>query len=133
MIETARWNDPAPPRGTRILVTRYRPRGVRKSDETWSEWHPNLGPSRELHADYYGKNGAPIGWTEFEKRYLAEMQNETSTIELIAERVRAGEPITLLCSSACVDESRCHRSLLAVLVRAAMDSMGVPVRHNVAF
>jgi uncharacterized protein YeaO (DUF488 family) len=34
-IQTRRWNDPAEEGdGTRILITRYRPRGVKKSEET---------------------------------------------------------------------------------------------------
>ena len=37
-IKTARWNDLAEgDGGTRVLVARYRPRGVRKTDETWDE------------------------------------------------------------------------------------------------
>ena len=43
--------------GTRILITRYRPRGLKKTDETWSEWLPDLGPSKDLHAHAYGKRG----------------------------------------------------------------------------
>jgi len=38
----------------------------------------------------------------------------------LAARVRQGETITLLCSSACVDESRCHRSLLRELIESAV-------------
>jgi uncharacterized protein YeaO (DUF488 family) len=38
---------------------------VRKEAETWDAWAANLGPSRELNAALYGKNGAPIDWFEF--------------------------------------------------------------------
>jgi len=34
----------------------------------------------------------------------------------LARRVAAGETITLLCSSACTDPERCHRTLLARLI-----------------
>ena len=116
-MKTKRWNDPAAPDdGTRILVCRYRPRGVRKADETWDEWQQALAPSRELHAAYYGKHGPPIGWTEYRRRYLAEMKQQQAAIAALAERVRAGEPITLLCSSACVDPTHCHRTLLFELI-----------------
>jgi hypothetical protein len=37
----------------------------------------------------------------------------------LARRSQAGETITLLCSSACTRESRCHRSLLKELIDAA--------------
>jgi uncharacterized protein YeaO (DUF488 family) len=116
-IRTKRWNDPAEPDdGFRLLVCRYRPRGVRKDQETWDAWWPHLGPSRELHAAYYGKDGPPIGWTDYQRRYLAEMREQGEAIASLAQRVAGGERITLLCSSACLDPSRCHRSLLANLV-----------------
>jgi uncharacterized protein YeaO (DUF488 family) len=119
-IRTKRWNDPREPDdGLRVLVCRYRPRGVRKEDETWDVWRPDLGPSRELHAAYYGKRGAPIGWAEYVPRYLKEQEGSREVIAELAARARAGETITLLCSSACVDEARCHRSLLATLMREA--------------
>jgi uncharacterized protein YeaO (DUF488 family) len=52
-IATKRWNDPVDPAdGRRILVCRYRPRGVPKDEEAWDEWMPHLGPSRELHAAF---------------------------------------------------------------------------------
>ncbi len=116
-MKTKRWNDPAErDDGTRILICRYRPRGVRKADETWDEWQKDLGPTRELHAAFYGKHGPPIGWREYERRYLAEMKQQRAAIAAIAERVGAGEKITLLCSSACVDPTHCHRTLLRRLI-----------------
>lgn len=119
-LKTKRWNDPAKRAdGRRVLVCRYRPRSVSKQDETWNAWLPHLGPSRELHADFYGKHGPPIGWTEFRRRYVAEMKVERETIAGLAARVAGGETITLLCSSACTDPERCHRTLLLKLVTAA--------------
>jgi len=42
-IRTRRWNDPGQKGdGLRVLVCRYRPRGVRKEDETWDVWLPGL-------------------------------------------------------------------------------------------
>ena len=116
-ISTRRWNDP-PVRGegVRLLICRYRPRGVKKEDETWDEWQPNLGPSRELHAAFWGKNGPPIGWEEYRKRYLAEIKERPELVERLAERVAKGERIALLCSSACEDAVHCHRTLLEELV-----------------
>lgn len=120
MIRTKRWNDPKERAdGTRILVCRYRPRGLPKSEETWDEWIPDLGPSRELHADIYGKHGAPIAWNVFVKRYLAEMKERHALVDALRERFTRGEPITLLCSSACLDPKHCHRTLLKELVSAS--------------
>jgi uncharacterized protein YeaO (DUF488 family) len=116
-IKTKRWNDPAEPDdGFRLLVCRYRPRGVRKEDETWDAWCKDLGPSKELHADYYGKRGAPIDWPTYRRRYLQEMQAQTEFIEELASLVDQGRTITLLCSSACVDPEHCHRKLLTQLI-----------------
>ena len=120
-IRTRRWNDPKEPGdGLRILISRYRPRALPKADETWELWLKDLGPSRELHADFYGKNGPPIGKEEYAARYLREMESKTPLIESLAGRVRAGETITLLCSSACTDEHNCHRSLMRTLIENAV-------------
>jgi uncharacterized protein YeaO (DUF488 family) len=116
-IKTKRWNDPAEPDdGFRLLVCRYRPRGVRKEDETWDAWCKDLGPSRELHADYYGKHGDPIDWDTYRRRYLEEMTAQGEYIDELASLVQEGKAITLLCSSACVDPVRCHRTLLRGLI-----------------
>jgi uncharacterized protein YeaO (DUF488 family) len=117
-IRTKRWNDPVEPEdGTRILICRYRPRALPKSEETWTEWHPNLGPSKELHAAAYGKNRAqPLDWASYRATYLREMREQKDAIAQLAERVKNGERITLLCSSACEREARCHRSLLRELI-----------------
>lgn len=116
-LRTKRWNDPAEPSdGFRLLVCRYRPRAVRKDAETWDAWWPQLGPSRELHAAVYGKDGSPLGWAEFRRRYVAEMRGQREAIASLAARLAGDERITLLCSSACIDPARCHRTLLADLV-----------------
>ncbi len=118
-LKTKRWNDPVEPDdGRRLLICRFRPRGVRKENEVWDAWLPHLGPSRELHADYYGKHGPPIAWPGFRRRYLAEMKGQEEPIATLAARVAAGETVTLLCSSACDNPDRCHRSLLKELALA---------------
>lgn len=123
-VRTGRWSDPpVAGGGARILVCRFRPRGVRKDDETWDEWWKELGPSPALHAAVYGKGQAPIDFAEYRRRFLAEMATDPGRFALRAliDRVAAGESVTLLCSSACVDESRCHRSVLRDLVLAGAD------------
>jgi uncharacterized protein YeaO (DUF488 family) len=118
-VLTRRWNDPAlPGDGTRILVCRYRPRGVRRADETWDEWRRDLGPSQELHAAFWGKTQPPIDFAAYRERYLAEMAIDPARFHLraLAARVAGGESVTLLCSSACSDEDRCHRTLLRDLI-----------------
>lgn len=119
-IRTKRWNDPVEPDdGYRVLVSRYRPRGVRREGEPWDAWVPELGPSIDLHADVYGKNGPAISWDEYVVRYRREMERPTFWIRGLAERLARGEALTLLCSSACVDPERCHRTLLRQILEDA--------------
>ena len=116
-IKTKRWNDDQEPDdGFRLLICRYRPRALKKADETWHAWYSDLGPSKELHADFYGKHGPPIDWKAYRRRYLQEMKAQKDKIAELARRVSAGETITLLCSSACVDAEHCHRTLLKKLI-----------------
>lgn len=118
-IRTRRWDDPRlPDDGLRILVTPYPPRGVRKADETWDLWMPQLGPSKQLHAASYSKRGRPMNWFTYRSLYLSEMARQIPAIRELAERVARGETITLLCSSACIRESTCHRSLLKELIES---------------
>ena len=122
-IKTKRWNDPAEgDDGFRLLVTRYRPRGVAKADETWDKWMPHLGPGKDLHAAVYTDRSSPIRWPQYRRKYVDEQRQNAGEIAELAKRVRAGETITLLCSSACVRESRCHRSILKEVIEAAMTS-----------
>jgi uncharacterized protein YeaO (DUF488 family) len=116
-LKTKRWNDPREPDdGFRLLICRYRPRALPKADETWDDWCSDMGPSKKLHADFYGKNGPPIGWPEYRRRYLEEMKDQAEIIDELASLVAEGKTVTLLCSSACVNEAQCHRSLLHGLI-----------------
>jgi uncharacterized protein YeaO (DUF488 family) len=118
-IRTKRWNDPAAPDdGFRLLVCRIRPRGVAKARESWDDWWSDLGPSRGLLDDFHGKSGPALDWAAYVARYLDEMRGAAQIwrIRALARRVASGETVTLLCSSACVDPDRCHRTLLARLL-----------------
>lgn len=120
-VKTKRWDEPREPDdGWRLLVTRYRPRALPKKDETWDAWWSRLGPSAGLLADFQGKKKAPISWEEYRARYLEEMERQEPYIAELASRARSGETFTLLCSAACLDPARCHRTLLKGLVEAAV-------------
>jgi uncharacterized protein YeaO (DUF488 family) len=124
-LRTRRWNDPGGPSdGLRVLICRYRPRGLPKGEETWDVWRKELAPSPELLADFHGKRGPPISWAEYRKRYLAEMRGQTASIADLASKVADGETVTLLCSSACTDPAHCHRTLLQKLIEARMGRRG---------
>jgi uncharacterized protein YeaO (DUF488 family) len=120
-IKTKRWNAPAESDdGLRILICRYRPRGLPKTEETWDVWMRNLGPSPDLLNAYFGKKGqAPITLDEYRARYVAEMNAQRDEIAELAARVDRGETVTLLCSKSCIIPEACHRTMLAKLIEAA--------------
>jgi uncharacterized protein YeaO (DUF488 family) len=128
-LYTKRWNDPKEPAdGFRILITRYRPRALPKSEETWDAWMKELAPSPDLLAGFHGKKGrTKVTWDVYRATYLREMRSSPAAQQRIgelAERVAGGEAITLVCSSACVREDRCHRSLLRDLILKRLPASG---------
>ncbi len=96
--------------GSRILVMRLWPRGVRK--DAVDEWFKELGTSLSLIKEW---KGGIIQWAAFKKQFLTEMEakEKMGLIQSLADRSKKGT-ITLLCS--CKDESRCHRSILKGLI-----------------
>lgn len=120
-VRTKRWNDPVEPDdGFRLLICRYRPRGVPKATQPWDASCPALAPSAGLHAAYWGKGpDAPITFEEYAERFRVEMQGAVFWISRFADHVRSGQTLTLLCSSACMDEQRCHRTIVKELIQAA--------------
>lgn len=86
-------------------------------------WMRDLGPSPELLKAYQGKGVTPISLDEYRARYLAEMVAQQARIEMLAEKVNAGETITLLCSRDCIIEQACHRSILKELIDDAQKQL----------
>jgi uncharacterized protein YeaO (DUF488 family) len=118
-VRTKRWSDPSDADdGFRLLICRIRPRGVARAKETWAAWWPEMGPSRGLLDAFHGKGGEVLAWEDYAERYLTEMRGpgEVWRIRDLGKRAAGGETITLLCSSACTDPARCHRTLLARLI-----------------
>jgi uncharacterized protein YeaO (DUF488 family) len=119
-IKTRRWCVPAEPDdGLRILICRFRPRGLPKAKETWDVWMKELGPSPPLLAAFQGKGQTPISLDEYRERYLREMESQREVIAGLAARVDRGETITLMCSKDCIIDKACHRTILAELIEAA--------------
>ena len=57
--------------GTRVLVDRLWPRGVRKDDAAIDQWKKELTPSTELRK-WFGHD--PGRWAEFQRRFAAELR-----------------------------------------------------------
>ena len=125
-IKTKTWDGPREDDdGFRLLICRYRPRALPKNKETWDLWWKHVGPSVELHADFYGKDGKlPINWPSYKARYLAEMkEGQEESITVLAEKVASGVNLTLLCSSACTHPMHSHRYLLKELIEAKVKEL----------
>ena len=68
--------------GTRILVDRLWPRGLKKEQVKVVKWMKELGPSTELRKSF---GHDPADWKEFRKRYKVELRRPEA-------RVRHGDP-----------------------------------------
>jgi uncharacterized protein YeaO (DUF488 family) len=81
--------------GVRVLVDRLWPRGLSKSDAKLDLWMPDLGPSTALRKWF---NHDPTRWTEFCRRYHAELKQKTALLAMITEQAKT-RPVTLLYSA----------------------------------
>lgn len=84
--------------GFRVLVDRLWPRGVKKDELALDLWAKELAPSSELRT-WFGHD--PQRWTEFRKRYRAELaaQRASAIIDAILEKARAARTVTLVFSA----------------------------------
>jgi uncharacterized protein YeaO (DUF488 family) len=48
------------------------------------------------------------------------MKEQEESLAVLAEKAAEGATLTLMCSSACVDPARCHRTLLRELIEKRM-------------
>jgi uncharacterized protein YeaO (DUF488 family) len=108
----------APGEGLRLGTVRRPPRGVPKDQfakQDWYDvWFPNLAPSLETMK--LGQGAATEKeWAAFTRKYLAEMARPEvkHDLALLAALSRIAD-FSVGCY--CVDESRCHRSLLRRLL-----------------
>src|SRR5439155_25207201 len=106
-VRAKRIYEPAEPDdGTRVLIMRLWPRGIRK--DRVDTWLRELGPVVELLRAF---RAGTIDWDEYRRRYLAGLSRPEAKTQIAEVRELAGAGrVTLLCG--CPDEQRCHRSLL---------------------
>lgn len=78
--------------GYRILVDRLWPRGISKATAHVDEWLKEVAPSTELRKWFHH---TPENWTEFEKKYLVELKDNTA-LDILLQRVKEHKQITLL-------------------------------------
>ena len=89
------YEPPSPRDGTRILVDRLWPRGVKKADAGISQWMKDIAPSNELRK-WFGHD--PARWEEFRRRYQAELTQKRELIGRLRELAKGG-PLTLVYSA----------------------------------
>lgn len=86
------YEEPAASDGERILVDRLWPRGLTKKDARLDAWLKDLAPSHELrrwsHHDL-------ARWSEFQKRYRAELEGRRDELRALRQRSSHGT-VTLL-------------------------------------
>ena len=104
--------------GTRIGTVRRPPRGVPRAEfskQNWFDvWFPNLAPSLATMKLGQGASSASQ-WARFARKYRAEMATPAARhdLELLAALSHTTQ-FSVGCY--CMDESRCHRSILRELL-----------------
>lgn len=90
--------------GTRVLVDRVWPRGVKKADAALDEWNKDVAPSTALRK-WYGHD--PEKFTEFAERYRAELDTEVGrqALQQLRDCVR-GKRLTLLSATKDIEHSQ---------------------------
>jgi uncharacterized protein YeaO (DUF488 family) len=86
------YEPPAPEDGTRVLVERLWPRGVRKEDPRVDVWLKEIAPSPELRR-WFAHDGSK--WPGFQRRYRAELDANTPAVAELRDLIAQG-PVTLV-------------------------------------
>ena len=89
------YERPAAGDGTRILIDRLWPRGVRKVDAAIDQWAKDIAPSTALRK-WFGHD--PARWQEFRSRYDVGIHAHPEQIDRLRALARQG-PITLVYSA----------------------------------
>ena len=105
--------------GLRMLITRFRPRYVKKGNENWDVWHRDLAPSKQLWYEYFKTK--KIDWNQYKERFIEQVKDNPKSIELIRwlskfennNNNNDNNNITLMCF--CKNEKNCHRSIVKEL------------------
>lgn len=81
--------------GTRVLIDRLWPRGVRKADAAIDQWVKDIAPSTALRK-WFGHD--PDRWTEFRRRYVVEVHEHPEQLGRLRALASHGQ-ITLVYSA----------------------------------
>ena len=108
----------APGEGLRLGTVRRPPRGVPKSEfarrDFYDVWLPQLSPSPPLVAEALAATD-DASWKRFTRAFRAEMKQGDASrlLDLLAA---LSHTTALAVGCYCIDEARCHRSVLRELL-----------------
>lgn len=106
--------------GLRLGTVRRPPRGVPKADygrrNYYDVWLPDIAPSPELVDEARAAGDSDAAWWRFEKRYRSELK-EPPQARLLALLAGLSHTADFSIGCYCEDERRCHRSVLARVLR----------------
>ncbi|HYZ55790.1 MAG TPA: DUF488 family protein [Streptosporangiaceae bacterium] len=107
------YDDPGDDDGTRVLVDRLWPRGIRKDAAPLDQWLAEVAPSTQLRR-WYGHK--PERFSQFTERYLSELRSgqASEALNRLCDLARRG-PLTLL--TATKDLPRSGAAVLAEEIR----------------
>jgi uncharacterized protein YeaO (DUF488 family) len=86
------YEPPSAEDGTRVLVDRLWPRGIKKAMAAIDLWTKDAAPSTELR-QWFGHEAGR--WQEFRRRYADELRAKPDRLEALRALARKG-PITLI-------------------------------------
>ncbi|RWG80540.1 MAG: DUF488 family protein [Mesorhizobium sp.] len=89
------YETPVADDGTRVLVDRLWPRGVKKTEAAIDYWMKELAPSTELRK-WFGHD--PARWDEFRRRYAAEIHQHRDELGQLRSLMQEGA-VTLVFSA----------------------------------
>ena len=93
MIQVKRvYKPPATSDGTRFLVDRLWPRGVKKASLELEGWLKDVAPSDKLRK-WFNHNASR--WDAFQRLYFAELEEKPEAVQPLLEAARRGK-VTLL-------------------------------------
>ena len=95
MIELQRVYEHHKTNGTRFLVERLWPRGIRKESLHFSDWLKDVAPS-DLLRRWFQHDVSK--WAEFQRRYRAELDGRPQSWAPIVAAARAGNVVLLYSS-----------------------------------
>ena len=101
--------------GVRVLVERLWPRGMRKETLKLNAWLKDVAPSDTLRRWF---NHDPAKWSEFRRRYFAELNRHRDALQPILDAEAHGN-VTLLYSAHDTEHNN------AVALKDHLTSLGV--------